>query len=871
MMGAYAPLAQAAGQKFNVDPRLIMSVIQTESAGNPNATSPKGAAGLGGIMPATGAAFGVTDPYDPAQNISAIAQTLNQNLSKFGNVSDALRAYNGGWDPSKWSNPETQAYVGKVARAYAAGSSPTGATGQQTAFNGASDVPLTSTAPQQSSAPDAFDQDVAPYLPKSTASGAPSGGAAPPAPDAFDQDVTPYLPGGASAAAPDAPTAPAAKPGFLQNVGAGLEQSISPSGPVFGALNNLTAWGDKNLPGAQAIDNAVGGPSAADNAAISAKVAQGQQAFQQGAGQTLGGQIGNLAGTAALTGPLAEVGGAAVGGTLGAAADALPAGSAVNRLLTAGQTLATGSGAANLGGKVISSATSGALKGAIATTAAGGDPVTGAEYGGALGPVGMAVAPLARGMMLLTGKAAGGVASSLGAPAAEDASSVAGASGASTPNALLNASGSPSVNPLTGETIPGVGQQIPTAFPKPGVIVTQAQADAYADKIIQSFAKGGPTTISDNQLIAGSQPTLAQSTGNAGLATLERGVQAQNPNPFDAQTAANQAARLQVMSGLTGSQADIDAATAARDQMTSAARTAAFANAKPVDAQPVVDQINELIQNNAGRPTVQGPLQQVRNQLVTQVPDPTVDPATGQPTPGAMMDQAISDPATLYNVRKYIGDIVSPKAAGTAQDGRAAAAQLLTLKPVLDDTIESGAPGYTAYIKQFDQLSQPINGMQALQALNLTDAQGNITLAKLDNAVKGLTKQQNAPGARNADSVTPEQMGQLTALRDDMRRQGLSSLGKGIGSNTFQNFASNNLLNAMGSRAGHGIGVAASALGGSAILGPAEGGLGAGVSFAASHIAGGINEKAKSMVMQSLTNKLLNPQAAAAALKKVGP
>jgi hypothetical protein len=55
----------------------------------------------------------VKDPTDPAQAIPAIASLLNENLTRYGNVQDALRAYHGGTDQKNWG-PLTQAYPQKV-------------------------------------------------------------------------------------------------------------------------------------------------------------------------------------------------------------------------------------------------------------------------------------------------------------------------------------------------------------------------------------------------------------------------------------------------------------------------------------------------------------------------------------------------------------------------------------------------------------------------------------------------------------------------------------------------------------------------------------------------------------------------------------
>ena len=69
------------------------------------------------IMPATAQGLGV-DPSDPVQSIWGAANLVSQNLKQFGNVPDALRAYNAGPTPAHWGNPQTAAYVGKVAANY---------------------------------------------------------------------------------------------------------------------------------------------------------------------------------------------------------------------------------------------------------------------------------------------------------------------------------------------------------------------------------------------------------------------------------------------------------------------------------------------------------------------------------------------------------------------------------------------------------------------------------------------------------------------------------------------------------------------------------------------------------------------------------
>jgi soluble lytic murein transglycosylase-like protein len=94
---AYNQLIREAARKFKVDATLIRSVMQTESAFNPVAVSRAGALGLMQLMPALAEELGVTDPFDPRENIMAGARHLRQLLDRHdGDVTLALAAYNAG-------------------------------------------------------------------------------------------------------------------------------------------------------------------------------------------------------------------------------------------------------------------------------------------------------------------------------------------------------------------------------------------------------------------------------------------------------------------------------------------------------------------------------------------------------------------------------------------------------------------------------------------------------------------------------------------------------------------------------------------------------------------------------------------------------
>lgn len=113
-------------QRHNVDPLLIYATMSQESSFKPRAISYKGARGLMQLMPATAARFGVTDIFDPQQNIEAGVKYLRFLLDTFkGDVRLALAGYNAGEGAVMkygYQIPpynETQDYVRRITARYA--------------------------------------------------------------------------------------------------------------------------------------------------------------------------------------------------------------------------------------------------------------------------------------------------------------------------------------------------------------------------------------------------------------------------------------------------------------------------------------------------------------------------------------------------------------------------------------------------------------------------------------------------------------------------------------------------------------------------------------------------------------------------------
>ncbi|MDF2540471.1 MAG: hypothetical protein K0S47_189 [Herbinix sp.] len=111
-----------AAKEYNVPVNLLKAIGKAESDFKANAVSRCGAQGIMQLMPATAKSLGVTNSFDPEQNIMGGAKYISDLLKKYdGNTSLALAAYNAGsGNVAKYGGippfEETQNYVKKVTK-----------------------------------------------------------------------------------------------------------------------------------------------------------------------------------------------------------------------------------------------------------------------------------------------------------------------------------------------------------------------------------------------------------------------------------------------------------------------------------------------------------------------------------------------------------------------------------------------------------------------------------------------------------------------------------------------------------------------------------------------------------------------------------
>lgn len=743
-----APLFDAAGKQYNVDPRLLATIFQVESGSNPNsqdgpqtpwATNGERAQGGMQMLPSTAAAMGASNPRDITQAIPAAARYIAEGLDKTGTVAGAASYYHGGPDTRIWG-PRTQAYAAKVVQLYNGQGQ-----GQQQAQ---ADPDAAAGAAIRSQF-----QDAAPSQPPEVQKLL----------DSYRQQGT----GG---------TAPASAPAANDDdaaAGAALRQAFAhPAAPSPANAPLVDRFGptiqDAQGMASQGLD--------AVRAADSAKTAD--QRIREFLAPDPAATYGDML-------PLAATGD-------GPVRLALP--NSARDLALGAYELSQGPATGTVTPLATAALAQGVIGGAMPTPAAG----TGAAIGNSLLPQGAAglgrnEAPDYLGAALRADPAAvegnrlGVVADGplMPNPAVPQAAVPANRLGGSP------AAGGPQPGMGASQPQPGMGAPQPGMGPAPNSVgaaassateanVTPAQIQAYRSTAEgQKLLERQPTGERDlNAYVPGVDPTLAQTEQSVAVSRELKALGLTSPEvsaESKAVAAAHNDTRQQFFASQAGSPVDVANAKAARSAQATADLDMAFGNKQPTDAQPVVELVQQVLAEprNSENTALKSYIQPLLNRFSNA--DGTLK----------------SDPEVLYGLREDINRMMSKPSIQKDPDLAHVQNQLGVIKGALDNVIEQGAPGYRQYLTNYANASRPIEAMETLQEHEpkLFDAQNRMQYSRVQNMMRQIVDSRSAPGINPYKSIPDETMQNLWNLRDDLRRAATAEeLAKAPGSDSAQNF-----------------------------------------------------------------------------------
>lgn len=845
----YTPLFEEAGRKYNVDPDLLRAVAHQESRFNPKAVSPQGAEGLMQIMPPTAKALKV-NPRNEAEAIDGAARLLSEALDRNGNVEDAVAEYHGGPNRKIWG-PKTRRYREEVLAKYQGAapidSSVSGAPDADAVLFGDAPPAKAEAKAGASPADDILFGDKAPaqeatgstpfrelksgakvpgFLSKEQdtlyASLNKGGGYKPNDPDGspynpfFMQDdaAEANVPPGAYYVTRDGTfkrAAGGAEPEGMVKVGRGLARG---AGDVGLSIANLMPGSDDST-----IKNRMMTNQAVYDADLKGDPVAGLARFT---GQAVTAAPA-LAGIEAATAPMLAR--SAIGKfALGEAGTQMAPG--VARLLTRGSSLATkGAISGAEGAGLVSSASDAPLPEQLGV---------GAVTGGILGPVLPAVA----GKAVQAGAGVRDIAERFTYGGREKAidrliSDVA-PQGMNLDTRILVPGSYPTLAESAGEA--GVSALERNARTNPKLAqVFQDRMDQNAIARKEFFEK----IAKDPEAITAAETAREAATGKLREKAFQS-AGAADPEPvlakIDEILKSPSGQRDVVVKALTNLRGKLVSGVAAESaEMGSQGSgpsgkslSGLLSRSKEGELRGLVDDSGKVHVWDAAQEThgdaarrlgIPYDVSKKDNRIWVRLDDgvPVVEMAEGlKPPTSYLKDPNIyfdvpghgvisgpeyaatmgatkakpsgqTDVQQLYGIRKSIDDMLSPMGSSEAKGSQLATRELMDVKAALDKAIEKAAPGFKDYLKTYSDMSKPIDEMQLLQSLRLTDQHGNITLAKINNAIDKIETKRKAGGTSKEKSVSKDTLDALKALQADLKRAANISKGKAGGSDTAQN------------------------------------------------------------------------------------
>ncbi len=338
-----------------------------------------------------------------------------------------------------------------------------------------------------------------------------------------------------------------------------------------------------------------------------------------------------------------------------------------------------------------------------------------------------------------------------------------------------------------------------------GEAFTEGGLNRIAGRTLERFAENRAAIAAANsaRTATGALPTLAEQTGDSGLARLQDSLRSLDPqieNQIGARLAENNAARVGSLQGLAGTQAERSAAEASRKAASSDLYRQATNATYTVDRE-----LGDLL----GRPAVKQAMARAKQLAENNGRPFSFEVAPAAPYSGVGVQPQASQKITgqgLQDLKMAMDEMLTDPASGfTGAAGR-------TVKDLRSQVLawmERANPEFKAARTTYAEASKPINAMDIGEKLtsralsNTSDLAGNKRMQA--NALLGMLRDEprlieQATGRKGlGDSLdkilTPEQLKMLRAVASETDRSAaVAAAGNGPGSATAQRLASQNVL-----------------------------------------------------------------------------
>jgi len=332
----------------------------------------------------------------------------------------------------------------------------------------------------------------------------------------------------------------------------------------------------------------------------------------------------------------------------------------------------------------------------------------------------------------------------------------------------------------------GAGRGTARALTQP---FTQSGQERMAGRLLTEQATDPMQAMRNLEMatpqIPRSQPTMGATAGDYGLSSLER-TASQLPEAsgqYAQRLAQNNLARNLLLEKYTKDTA-LENAIKKRDIIGGEILKKVFSQKTPVKPYTVISKIDNILKSDVGsRTVVKEQLNEFKKQIQEEV-----------------NEVGFADPGRLYSIRKNINDIIEGNLAGPKAENakKLASGELIEIRKVLDEVIESGAPDFKEFLRTYSIMSRPVDQIRDMRKITTTASGGTvnpITGVRNFTAVRFRQLVDKIVGdPRNPLSKT--QVGVLKKVAKELDEGAMMNLPgiKPAGSDTFKNLTVGNLL-----------------------------------------------------------------------------